>query len=403
MKRLGLLVALALTLASTGAAAPPAHWTRSWAAAPQAPLPPAARREPMPQLGNATVRQVARISAGGSRVRLRISNEMSAEALELGTVQVALAGPDGAIVPGSSRIVTFDGERTGIVPPYAPLVSDAIALPVPPLARLSVSIHLPRGSAAPTIHALGRQTAWIAPGDQTGATRLTDTVTSTHRYFLTGIDVLGERPRNVVVAIGDSITDGAGASIDRDRRWPDLLAERFQKAGMRGAGVANAGISANRVLKEGIGQNFLARLDRDVLAVPGVTHLIVLGGINDIGMAHRDGDPASPSADDVIDGYRQLIARAHDRGVRVIGATILPYKGAAYYSPGGDAVREAVNQWIRTGGAFDGVIDFDRIMRDPADPKQMKPGSHIGDYLHPNDEGYRAMAEAIDLRLFRSR
>ena len=403
VKRAAFSFALLLALAGAAEGAPRTQWLRSWAAAPQSATRAGQAQPVARQFVDMTIRQIVRVSAGGEQVRLRISNEMSSEALRLGAVRITLVGKDGSIAAGSERTVSFDGEGMTTIPPYAPIVSDPVPLAVPALARLAVSIHLPEGSAAPTMHATGRQTAWFALGDQTGAAALANATTGISRYFLTGVDVSPRGRGSVIVAIGDSITDGAGAAMDRDSRWPDVLAERLQQAGMRNVGVANAGISANRILSEGVGQNMLARLDRDVLSVPAITHLIVLAGINDIGMAHRDKDPRPPSADDIIDSYRQLIARARDRGVSVIGATILPYKGAAYYSEEGDRVRQTVNQWIRTGGSFDGVIDFDRLMRDPADLLRMKAGSHNGDFLHPSDAGYRAMGEAIDLRLFKSR
>jgi lysophospholipase L1-like esterase len=314
---------------------------------------------------------------------------------------VALAAPDGGIVPGSDRTVTFGGEPTTVAPEHAPVVSDPVALVVPPLAKLAISIHLPAGAKAPTVHSHAAATAWIAPGDQTAAIRLAQPQRFGQRLIIAGVDVETARPAGVIVAIGDSITDGARATNDADTRWPDQLAARLQRAGMRNTGVANLGIGGNRVLKDGSGLNALARFDRDVLSVPGLRHVIVLEGVNDIGTAHRDKAPDPPSADDIIDGYRQMIARAHDRGAKIHFGTIVPYKGAAYWSEAGEAVRIAVNAWIRTNKEADGFVDFDRAIRDPADPAKMGEPYDGGDNLHPNDAGFKAMADAVDLKLFR--
>ena len=394
MKRIAPLLLLAVALASPAWAQ---HWSRSWAAAPLA----YNRARPVPPLEDSTLRQIVRLSHGGDRVRLRLSNEMSETPLRLGAVRVALAAPDGALLPGSDRSVTFDGEPTTIVPEHAPALSDPIALQVPPLARLVISIHLPAGAAAPTVHPGAVATGWIAPGDQTAAPRLTGAQRFGQRVIIAGVDVETARPARVIVAFGDSITDGSRATTDADMRWPDQLARRLQAAGLRHVGVANLGIGGNRVLKDGAGLNALARFDRDVLSVPGVRDVIVLEGVNDIGAAFRDRDPSPPAADDIIDGYRQLIARARDRGVRVHLATILPYKGAAYWSPEGEAVRQQVNAWIRSNREADGYVDFDLATRDSADPASLANDYDGGDNLHPNDLGFRAMAGAVDLQRFR--
>lgn len=387
-------------------------WTRSWQAVPMEM--PAPRPAPVVQPGqpappppppalpsaDATFRMVARLSAGGTTLRLRLSNEMGAVPLPIGAVHVALAGDDGAIVAGTDRTVTFNDNAAPVIPAGAPLVSDPIALKVAPLAKVVVSIHVPGDTTRLTVHPLGSATALIVPGNQVAAPRLAPGATSSMRFILSGVDVAGGPATATIVTIGDSITDGAASTGNTDRRWPDILAERLVKAGRTGFAVANAGISGNRLLNTGAGPAALARFDRDVLSVPGVRYVVVLEGINDIGSANRAG-AALPSVADITGAYRQLIARAHDRGVKVIGATVVPYKGAGYYSAEGDAVRIAVNQWIRAPGNFDGVIDFDRAVGDKADPLRMAKPYDSGDALHPGDAGYRAMAEAIDLKLFR--
>ncbi|WP_420140994.1 SGNH/GDSL hydrolase family protein, partial [Sphingomonas sp.] len=320
--------------------------------------------------------------------------------LAIGAVRVALAGPDGKVQPGTDRVVTFAGKGSATIPALAPLVSDPVALPVPERARLLVSIHVPGGLAGTTNHALGVATAQVARGDQTGAAVLTPVGTSTRRYILSAVDVTGGPAKGTIAAFGDSITDGALATVDADRRWHDFLAARLERAGGVRFGVANAAISGNRLLANGAGPSALARLDRDVLAIPNVRYLVVLEGVNDLGNATRAGQTL-PSAETIIGVYRQIIDRAHDKGIKVIGGTILPYKGAGYYGAEPDRVRQAVNAWIRAPGNFDGVIDFDRATADKADPLKMAGAYDSGDHLHPGDAGYQAMADAVDLGLFR--
>jgi lysophospholipase L1-like esterase len=373
------------------------HWSRSWMAAPLASKTAPDKR---PDLTDRTLRQVVRISSGGPRIRLRLSNEMSVQPLVVGAVHVALAGENGATVPGTDRVVTFNGAQGATIPGRAPMLSDPVALPVKPLTRVTISIHLPQGAPDATVHSYSAATGWTAPGDQTAATSLSGSTTLGPRVIISAIEVESRRPATTIVTLGDSITDGVRATPDSNRRWPDLLAERLQKAGRTSVGVANAGISANRLLSEGDGYNALARFDSDVLAVPGVSHVVILEGVNDLGSAARDKRPMLP-ADALIGAYRQMIARAHDRGVKVILATILPYKGAGYWSAEGEAVRVQVNQWIAANREADGFVDLAKAVADPADPARMAKPYDVGDALHPNDAGFAAMAAAFDLTLFR--
>ncbi|MEW6539303.1 MAG: SGNH/GDSL hydrolase family protein [Pseudomonadota bacterium] len=403
MKKHALILTLALAaLAQTGLAPcanAETHWARSWNASP---LGAAPDRRP-PTLKDVTVRQVVRVSAGGDRFRLRLTNEYGPTAARIGRVRIVQLAADGKPVPGTSRDLTFDGSAGAVLAPDAPLLSDPVDLALPALSRLSISLYLPDEIAEPTIHLLGLSSAWIAPGDQTAAAELTDPLLVTQRVLISGIDVERAEPTRVIVTLGDSITDGANGTRDADRRWPDLLAARLQAAGLTSVAVANAGISGNRILKPkpGLGAAALARFDRDVLAVPGVTDVIVLEGVNDVGMAWRDHDPHPPTPADLIAGYRQMIVRAHAAGLKIRLATILPYKDANYWSEQGEATRQAVNAWIRANTEADGVIDFDAVMRDSAEPLKLAAAYDSGDHLHPNDAGFRAMADAIDLTPYR--
>jgi lysophospholipase L1-like esterase len=388
-----------LAVLGGAASADAAEWVRTWQAVPSETV-QADTNQAAERLSDVTIRMPVRISAGGGSLRLRLSNELGGEAMTVGTVHVAIAAADGTVQAGTDRVVTFGGKSGATIPAFAPLVSDTVALPVPARAKLLVSIHLPGKVAGTTIHALGVATAQFAAGDQTAARSITPVGTTTKRYVLSGVDVLGDEATATIAAFGDSITDGANSTDDADRRWHDLLAARLQKAGGLRFGIANAAISGNRLLATGAGPAALARLDRDVLSLPNIRYLVVLEGVNDIGSATRDKRPI-PSADTVIGAYRQIIVRAHDKGVRVIGGTILPYKGAGYYGAEADRVRQTVNAWIRTPGNFDGVIDFDRATADKADPLTMAKAYDSGDRLHPGDAGYQAMADAVDLNLFR--
>ena len=387
-------------------------WVGSWGASPLPPAQATARFPATPSFGNQTIRQVVRLSVGGERIRLRLTNEYGAQPLDVGAARVALADSAGAIQPGTERVVTFSGRTSTTIAAGSPLLSDPIDLVVGPLASLSVSLYFPQDTGQCTCHQVGLQETYVsAPGDFTAGT-FTPASTLQARAFLSGVDVLAPKAKAVVV-LGDSISDGVGSTAGANRRWPDLLAERLNTQGRRATpwGVVNHGISGNRVLANGAGESALARFDRDVLSVPGATHVIVFEGVNDLGIAFGVAPPATGGAaaplmdpvfgsDLLIAGYRQIIARAHARGLLVFGATIAPYEGAGYYRPEGNAVREAVNNWIRTGGEFDAVLDFDAVLRDPAKPTQIKDGLHSGDHLHGSDAGYRAIAASIDLKLF---
>jgi lysophospholipase L1-like esterase len=344
------------------------------------------------RLDGQTVRQVARVSIGGARIRVEVSNAFGDRPLVIGAAGVGLAGPDGTIVAGSHRAVTFGGLPSVVVPPGAPAWSDPVELAVPDLGLVAVSLYFPEPTSVGTIHRDGRRTAWISGrGDFTGASAFAPVATTQARLFLSGLAVPADGARAVVV-LGDSIADGDGSTPDTDRRWPDRLAERLVAAGARVA-VLNEGVSGALLLRDRLGPNALARFDRDVLGHPRTETLIVAIGINDVGWPAAEG-----GGRDLVAGYRQLVARARAHGIKVVGATLTPFAGG----PGGarEAARAEVNAWIREGGAFDAVIDFDAVLRDPADPARMRPEFDSGDGLHPGDAGYAAMAEAVDLGLF---
>lgn len=411
------LAALALTVGLAGALAraaeplPAPAWLASWTASPQPVWGPdfLFPTHVPPLLQDQTVRQVARISLGGQRVRIVLSNAYGRQPMEVGAVTVALAGAGSAIRTESLRAVTFGGHASATIPPGAPLVSDPVALPVALLAQLTVSVHLPQPIATSTFHWDGRQTSWIVQGDRTAAPVLNvkpgAEQTTTARLLLSGILVETPGPAQTVAVLGDSITDGATASLDADSRWPDALAERLAP---RGVAVINAGISGARLLSDGMGVNALARFERDVLAQPGVRTVIVLLGINDISWPGTAFNPRGvrPSVQAMATGYRQLVERAHSRGVRVIGATLTPFEGALpgtpladYHNPDKEKLRQQVNAWIRTSSNFDAVVDLDAVARDPAHPLRLYPAFDSGDHLHLGDAGNRALAEGIDLKL----
>ena len=432
-RAVALAVALIFGLAGLAAEANAQdHWVATWAASPQtprftfprlpAPSPSSAPSQPgqpsqgnppplfpaPPTINNQTVRMIVHTSIGGHRVRVQLSNAFGASALQVGSAHIALRDKGSAIVAASDRPLTFSGKSSISIPPAAEILSDPVDLEVPKLGDLVISVYIPGEAASPTIHLTGLHTTYISkPGDFTAAPVIGDPSAKVQLwYWISAVDVVAPSKADLIVAFGDSITDGATSTPDTDRSWPSQLAQRLSaNKSTADLAIVNEGISGNRLLNDGAGVSALARFDRDVLSQPGVKWLIVLEGINDIGIGGRPGaqSPDAVTADDLIGAHKQIIERAHLHGIKVIGATLTPYVGAAYATEQGETMREAVNQWIRSSGAYDAVIDFDAATQDPANPKQIRPAYNIRDHLHPNDDGYKAMAEAVDLAIFARR
>lgn len=414
---------LKLTICAIALAAPmwaqngTEHWVATWGASPQAPRasparpapqqnggPAAPAIQPLAGLNHQTVRMTVRTSIGGRRLRVEFSNAFGTTPLMVGAAHVALRAKESEIIPESDRALSFDGEPACTIPPGAMIISDPVDLEVPVQSDVAVSMYLPSETGPPTMHGTGLHTTYISrEGNQTAARTFEAAAKSQSWYWLSGIDVAAPADAAAVVTFGDSITDGATSTPDTNRSWPAYLSARLSvNAATANIAVVNQGISGNRVLRDGAGANALARFDRDVLSVPGVKWVTIMEGINDIGVGGRT--PAEAvTAGEIIMGLKQMVDRAHIHGIKVIGCTLTPYEGAGYYSVGGEEIREAVNQWIRTGGWFDAVFDFDKVEQDAENPKQFRAGFNTTDHLHPNDVGYKAMADSIDLAIFAKR
>ncbi len=393
---LSLLLLAAISL--TANAAPPSHWVGTWAASPV----PAANAGPYGAT-DSTYREIVHVSLGGSRLRVILTNEFGTEPLTIGAAHVALSSGGGAIDSSASAPLTFGGKASITIPAGALAISDPADLKLPTFANLAVSLFIRAQTIEHvSLHTFADQTSYQAPGNAVSAATLTKPAEITNWPFLKGVDVFADGDAASIVAFGDSITDGALSTLNANARWPNILATRLQ-ADPKTAhlGVLNQGIGGNRILHDGSGPSALARFDRDVLAQAGVKYLVILEGINDIGHA---ADPGVPydfiTADDLIQAYGQMIARAHTHGIKVFGATLTPYVGAKYASPKGEAIRAALNQWIRTTKDLDGVIDFEKVTRDSSNPPVYAPVVDSPDHLHPRDAGYKLMGESIDLSLF---
>jgi lysophospholipase L1-like esterase len=348
----------------------------------------------------ATLREVIHVSMGGETVRVRFSNLYGTSPLVIGAVEIAQTLKGVAIVPGTNKAVTFNGQPSVSIPPGALAVSDPAAFKLAPLSNLTVSFFLPKPTGPVTEHQLGNSTSFHVTGNMVASASLESPITATSWYYLNGVDTLAAADAGAVITIGDSITDGAKSTIDTNQRWPDELARRLQAdPKYRSLSVLNEGISGNKILLDGAGPNALARFDRDVIAQSGAKYLLILEGINDIGRLHGTPD-AGLTAADLISALNQMVVRAHAHGIAVIGCTLTPYHGAGYYTENGEVIRKAVNEWIRTGGVLDGFVDLEAAVRDPNHPDTFLPTVDPGDHLHPNDAGYKAMGDAIDLKLF---
>jgi lysophospholipase L1-like esterase len=384
-----------------------AVWVASWGASQQIPEPQNALA--VDDLTDATVRQIFHLSVGGPAVRVHISNAFGMDTLRVTSVHIArpvsLSSP--AIDPAGDRPLTFDGSVEAVIPPGAELISDAVNYAVAPLSDLAVTFHLQAPPVRETGHPGSRATSYYVHGDLVGAPTLTDAKHVDHWYQVSEIDVQAAPGAAAVVALGDSTTDGHGATTNGNDRWTDVLAARLQGSpATRDIGVSNQGIGGNHLLTDGLGPNALARFDRDVLAPAAVQWVIVYEGVNDLGGLAREGEVSATQhaalVQRILSVYQQIITRAHAHGLHVIGATITPFVGSGYYHPGppSEADRQAVNQWIRTDGNFDAVVDFDSVVRDPQHPDQYLPAYDCGDHLHPSPAGYKAMGDAIPLALF---
>jgi lysophospholipase L1-like esterase len=376
-----------------------AVWVGTWASSPQ--LSDSSVNPPTPELTDVTLRQVVHVSLGGTRLRVRFSNEFGKTSLTILAAHVAKVARNAAIEETSDQPLTFNKQSSVTISPGAPMFSDPVPFDLPSLSDLAITMHVKGPPDGVTTHAGSRATSYFTHGDAVSEVVLPSVQTIDHWYFLSGVDVGADssRPGSIVV-LGDSITDGRNSTTNGNGRWPDVLARRLQlNPQTRDIAVLNEGIGGNRLLHDGLGPNALSRLDRDVLAQAGVHWLVILEGVNDIGTCTKDCD-LDTTVRQMIAAYRQIVLRAHAHQIRVFAATILPFGGSFYSSPQAEVARQTVNQWIRTSGAFDAVLDFDALTRDPQNPSNLSPAADSGDHLHPADAGYKVMGDSIDLKIF---
>ena len=402
-----LITAAVLVCLSPRLQAAQPHWVGSWASSQQLVEPHNALSQD--DLRDCTLRQIVHLSLGGTTLRVRLSNRFGTAPLQFTSAHIAqaIAAQSSKIDTATDKALTFSGSADVTIPAGADYVSDPIEFRASPFANVAISLHLDSPPAEETGHPGSRATSYVTHGDHVAEEELADAHKVEHWYFISGIDVAAPIPAVAVVTLGDSITDGHGATTDENNRWPDVLAKRLQgNATTREVAVLNHGIGGNRILLDGLGPNALARFDHDVIAQPAARYVIVLEGINDIGTLSREHEIPAAEHDalvhHIVAAYEQMIVRAHTHGIKVFGATILPFVGSGYYHPGtaAEADREAINAWIRAPGHFDAVIDLDKITRDSEHPERLKTAFDSGDHLHPSPEGYAAMADAIPLSFF---
>lgn len=405
-----IILFFALTVA-VAAAQPLTHWVVAWGASPSPPPELAQLHKKGLAFNNQTLREIVHVSIGGPAVRVRFSNAFGPQTLDIASAHLALRATDSAIQPSSDRALTFGGASSISIPPNAIVFSDPVNLAIPADSDLAISIFLPRPSTASGIHYLAQQTSYVGEGDRTAAPSLANPRAISNWIFLAGVDVSAPSAVAAIAAFGDSRIDGDGSTPNTNHRWPDFLAKRLAQQG-HPLGVLNAGIIGNRILHDAppaaveLGVNGLSRFDPDALDQPGVKYVILLQGTVDLGLPGTEFAPTETvSAADVIAGMKQLIERAHARGIKIFGATQTPFSGAnlipGIFSPEKEAQRKALNKWIRSSHAFDAVLDFDQVLLDPANPEKLRPAFDSGDHIHPNDAGYQALANSIDLSLFR--
>jgi len=401
------LLAVPVLLAQSGE-----HWVGTWATAAvvRPPARPPASGQPAPaqqaavNINSQTLREVVHVSIGGSGARVVLTNAFGTAPLSVGAAQVSLREKDSKIVSGSNHPLTFGGRNSVVIPAGAVVFSDPVNLTVAPMSDLAIDLFLPDdlSQATLTSHFGANQTNYISnPGNFAGAAEFPVASTTPSWFFLGRVEVVAPEQVTAIVTFGDSITDGTRSTANTNSRWPDELAKRLLTKPGSAHGILNAAIAGNRLLAEQnvpFGINALARFDRDVVAQTGASHVIVLEGINDIGMAR----PPGPTPEDLIMAHEQIVERAHAYGLKIFGATLTPYEGAAYFTAEGEAKRQAFNNWMRSNKVYDGVVDFDALVRDPQNPTKIQAKYDSGDHLHPNDTGYQAMGDALDLKLFES-
>lgn len=372
-------------------------WVGTWSTAPQLVEP--GNMPPAPGLANNTLRQVIRVSLGGDSIRVKFSNEYSQHPVTMNAVQIAVSKGGSMIDPATAKMLKFKGNPVITMAPGTTVTSDAVAFHPMPRMDMAVTIFFGQTSSTVTGHPGSRTSSYILQGDKTSSVDFAGAVTTDHWYVINGMDVKTTGNSAAIAIIGNSITDGRGSETNRQNRWPDILSERLLKdPATAHISILNMGIGGNCVLKGCLGPSAISRFERDILNQQGVRWAVIFEGVNDLGGASDT--TASQVAANLIEAYQKMIALAHDKNIKIMGATIMPFKNHSYYTPARDKARNTVNEWIRNSGSFDGVIDFDKTMQDPLDQSTLLPAVQ-SDYLHPNAAGHRMMGESVDLELFK--